>query len=242
MRTLSSNITKRSFTMAIVSFFIDGYNLYHSITGVSRDNKKQICRDAHGNPIKKLKKYRWLDLYHLASLKIRPNEVLHSVNYFTAVVDKTKFSARAKKHRAYINALKASNCNVEEGYFQHKEKTCFQCKNIIQMQEEKQTDVHIATKLLSYGLLREIDVAYIICGDNDLKPAYETLLEFNDHIHLRILLPPYSKNQLLRIWANDPRTPYKNRITIVNITEQDIINSQLEDLIPNTGILKPASW
>ena len=52
--------------MTRVSFFIDGFNLYHSLKDYARD-----CR--------------WLDLRKLCESYLRENEQLGDVYYFTAV-------------------------------------------------------------------------------------------------------------------------------------------------------------
>ncbi|MGE4446236.1 MAG: hypothetical protein AB7C92_06235 [Synergistaceae bacterium] len=52
------------------AFFIDGFNLYHSL-----DN----TRPYH--------KYKWLNLWKLSELLLLPNEKLQDVYYFSAYTD-----------------------------------------------------------------------------------------------------------------------------------------------------------
>jgi hypothetical protein len=68
--------------MSRVSFFIDGFNLYHAIAAEER-----------------FRPYRWLDLTKLAKCFVRPQDNLTTVFYFTALA--TWDADKVARHRAH---------------------------------------------------------------------------------------------------------------------------------------------
>lgn len=100
-----------------VSVYIDGFNLYHAILA-ERDHK-----------------LKWLNMQLLAQSFVRSDEILKDVIFFTAVL--TWNHEKQKRHRNYINALKAVGVEIVESNFKRIGRKDY---------EEKQTDVQIASR------------------------------------------------------------------------------------------------
>src|SRR5690349_13660707 len=113
--------------MKRVRAYIDAFNLYHAI-------------QAMGQP-----ELKWLDLRLLCKSFLRKGEELEKVNFFTAIwmYDREK----QKRHRSYINALKATGVKVHEGNFRTPDKFCYREGKYCPFREEKQTDVSIALEI-----------------------------------------------------------------------------------------------
>lgn len=90
--------------MRKAAFFIDGFNLYHSLA------KKSA-----------LHKYKWLNLWKLAESLLIPNESLSDVHYFTAYTDWNP--DRKKRHLNYVLINESVGCKVTLGKFLKKDRT-----------------------------------------------------------------------------------------------------------------------
>ena len=73
---------------------------------------------------------------------------------------------------------------------------CRYCGGIIHSFEEKETDVRIATKILSDAYKKRCDIAIIVSADSDLIPPVELIREFNPSQKVYVYFPPnrYSSN------------------------------------------------
>jgi len=150
--------------MKRTAFLIDGFNLYHST--------KEI-EDKHDSYVK------WLDLVGMCKSQlphIHKTATLASIHYFTAYRD-FLFSydpESVKRHRLYVQCLKAFDVNVVLGRFKSKETFCNKCKKTFTKHEEKETDVSIAVQLIELFVKNECDIVVLITGDTDLVPAIKT--------------------------------------------------------------------
>jgi cobalamin biosynthesis Mg chelatase CobN len=120
--------------MAKVMFFIDGFNVYHSLQTYDLHTKTLPFR-----------KYLWLDFYSLAERFTRKQDNLVGVYYFTAYATWKPHSV--KRHRVLIDALRSKGVQVVEGRFKNKDGYCKKCGAKFINKEEKQTDVNIAVYL-----------------------------------------------------------------------------------------------
>ena len=112
-----------------VKFFIDGFNVYHSL---------------HCNP--NYHKYKWLDYSKLVSLFIQRQDQIVDILYFTAFANWDP--QKVNRHRILINALRFKGVKVIYGQFQKVNKYCRLCKQYYKTFEEKKTDVNIAVELM----------------------------------------------------------------------------------------------
>lgn len=166
------------------AFFIDGFNLYHSIASV-----------------RGFKKYKWLNLRSLCEKFTTTHEKTCDVYYFTAYA--TWKPESASRHRAYVAANRHFGCTPIFGKFIEKDRVsrvaCNQpcnpennkskCGKTFTAHEEKLTDVNIAVHLLKTCVKGECDALYLMTGDNDLIPALLTAHELCPEINIRLILP-----------------------------------------------------
>lgn len=147
--------------MTKVIYFIDGFNLYHSIVSIQNNTGEYL---------------KWLDIASLckAYLPALGNRVeLVRINYFSALQKYLSISNpdKIQRHKLYIRCLEETGINVILGRFKEKDVYCTSCKQNIKKHEEKETDVSIAVKILEAFKLNECDLAVIITGDTDLTPV-----------------------------------------------------------------------
>lgn len=169
-------------------FLIDGFNLYHSMEALLKEY-----------PDKKIK---WLDLNALARKihhLVAPNISDSRVVYFTTLATHLHLSNPGKiaRHNAYIRALTASRIEVVQGRFQPKDVWAAELQHYVQVHEEKETDVAIASRLLQAGFCDEADVVVVVTADTDLKPAVETFKKLNPGKQVLFAFPWKRKNQIL---------------------------------------------
>lgn len=156
--------------MTRAAFFIDGFNLYHSI---------------ESNP--QYHKYKWLNLHQLSHVFLTKKEKLTNVYYFTAL---TLWKPnKTKRHKTYIRALEQYNVETIYGKFKKRDKTCPKCKKKFTTAEEKQTDVNIAIHLFQKAIEDQYDTAYIISGDSDLIPSVKAVRKTFPDKRIGIIIP-----------------------------------------------------
>lgn len=218
-----------------VSVFVDGFNLYHALI----TSRHKFLPGQPNQPIyeKPYAKYRWLNLRALASQFIGRDEILNQIHYFTAYIPWDQ-QAQAR-HAVYVAALHSVGVSTVLGNFQKKDKRCLaQCRQTFQTYEEKMTDVNIAITLMKSCVKDEHDIAFIISGDNDLKPALETAISLYPNKEIKILLPIEAKAKSMHQWGRD------NNVSCIRINENHLANSQLPTPIHYNGriLTKPPSW
>src|SRR6266404_2373640 len=120
--------------------FIDGFNLYHALD--------KYDRGATPTDQARYQRYKWLCLKSLISTFIRPNdEVLEGVEYFTSYP--TWNESKRLRHATYVSAQIYMGVHVIFGEFKKKTVDCRAlCMKEFQLNEEKQTDVNIATAMV----------------------------------------------------------------------------------------------
>jgi uncharacterized LabA/DUF88 family protein len=208
--------------MAKIVFFIDGFNLYHSLDYFSDGP----------NPLQ-YRRYKWLNLQKLASLFVGRLDTLEEVILFTALA--TWDSEKIKRHRTFIKANESVGVSVVYGEFKRKEKRCTLCKRRYPSFEEKQTDVNIALSLFQYAVTDKYDRAVIVSGDTDLIPAVKAVRSTFPAKQIGVIIPiGRSSEDLLK--QADFR--FKMR-------EHHLSSSRFEDrlVLSDGSILEcPANW
>lgn len=118
--------------------------------------------------------HRWLDLEKLF-LRIRQDDDLVGIRYFTAMVD----GQSREDQLTYLSALQAA-CpliEVELGLFKRTEVKCrvrgcsYPGDRHFRKPEEKRTDVKIALAMLDDAYRDRCDRLVLVSGDSDLVPA-----------------------------------------------------------------------
>jgi len=149
-----------------VSFLIDGFNLYHSISEATQGNEFRKCK--------------WLDLGQLCHSMlhiISPDAKIVHIHYFTAIphhLEKTN-PKKLTRHRLYLRALTSlrdPKITIHEGRIRQQEILIEsnEGKNYIKHWREKGTDVALATHLIYEAQLNTADEFVVISGDSDYVP------------------------------------------------------------------------
>jgi len=202
--------------MEKVIFFIDGFNLYHSIANERRFNK-----------------YKWIDLSKLANNFITKKEHIEEIYYFTALtpwsLDKTN------RQKIFIKAQELKGTKIVYGEFRKKDRRCRLCKKTYTTFEEKRTDVNIAIYLFKLAIQDKFDKAYIISGDSDLIPSIEAVKTLFPHKQIGVIIPIGRRAELLKQKCDFH----------MKIKEKHLKSSILPDIIPlkdNKKLVCPKSW
>lgn len=165
--------------MQKIAFFIDGFNLYHSLKA---------------NP--SLNKFKWLDLRKLSYCFVKDKNTINKIYYFTALA--TWNHQKVKRYQKFIRIQEYNDITVIYGEFRRKTKRCPNCGKIIRTFEEKETDVNIASSLFELAYRDIYDTAMIISGDSDLIPAIKAVRKNFPTKQFCILIPPGRRAELLK--------------------------------------------
>ena len=168
-----------------VGFFVDGYNLYHSLATLAKESGDQSVK--------------WLDLAGLANgclHEIGGSSLLRSVHYFTALPEHLYLTnpGRLRRHQAYLRALTAYGVvrpSIVLGRIMQQQISIQVAGvNVIgRVWREKGTDVALAMALLREASLGDMDEAVIVSGDADYLPAVKVFREMYPRIGLRFAFP-----------------------------------------------------
>ena len=112
--------------------YVDGFNLYYGLKS------------------KGWKRFYWLDIQKLAACLLAKDQGLVRTKYFTSRVSGTlKDPDKPRRQNTYLEALQTlPEFDIFYGHYLAKPVECIRCHNVWQKNEEKMTDVNIATELL----------------------------------------------------------------------------------------------
>ena len=134
-------------------------------------------------------KFFWLDPYALGSTFLTGGQELVRVVYFTARV-RNDPTAQANQG-TYLSALRSmARCEVVEGRFQSKQRTCIKCGHSHTAYEEKETDVSLAAALVEDAATNVYDKAILVTADSDLGPAVRAARRLNSQARIVAAFPP----------------------------------------------------
>lgn len=154
--------------MQRVSFYIDGYNFYRGL----RDKKWQ--------------RFYWLDMVIFCSQFLKSHQQLVEVNYFTAI---PKDKRKQERFDCFLTANRLNpKFTLLLGKFM--EKTIPVGEKLIRTYEEKQTDVHIAVKMIRDVVLDKCDCSILVSADSDLTPPIDFLHEYKPSHRVYVYFPP----------------------------------------------------
>jgi uncharacterized LabA/DUF88 family protein len=167
--------------VATVVAYIDGFNLYYGM-------KKKYGR-----------KFLWLDVVDLAR-RLRPNDQLAQVRYFSAIVKNEP--AAAQRQEDYMSALRARNGDLVEMHLgRFKDRTisrCWVCRQPFRCAcgrryhswEEKETDVAMGAMMVADAAQAVADTTLLISADTDLAPALAAVRRVAVRQRIFLALPP----------------------------------------------------
>lgn len=199
-----------------IAFFVDGFNLYHSIDF---------------NP--SYYKYKWLSLNKLSHCFVTSHDKIDKVLYFTTYA--TWDQAKLVKHQAYVKALQSVGVEVVFGAFRYVDKTCRICHKQYKTFEEKQTDVNVAIKLFQTAVQDLWDTAIIVSGDSDLIPAIQAVKSTFPAKRIGLVIPIGRRAEELKQVADFH----------MKLKEKHLATSQFEDEIIIDGgikLIRPNTW
>jgi hypothetical protein len=150
--------------------YVDGLNLYHSIRALQKPQLK------------------WLDLWSLGQSFLSAGDKLQAVVYFTAIAD--WLPDKARRHRRYIAALRERRVEVVVSRFQRVVKSCNTQARSCAFQEEKETDVALASRVLVDALTGLVDKQVVITADTDQVPMFRQVRAVAPGSELILAIPP----------------------------------------------------
>jgi uncharacterized LabA/DUF88 family protein len=154
--------------------YIDGFNLYFGMKDAGFDN------------------LIWLNIRKLIRNVLRENQVLQEVKYFTSRVRNNP--DKEKRQNTYIEALETTGVQVIYGHYQTNLVKCNRCGHNWNSDNEKMTDVNIATHMLVDAFQDRIDTAVLVSGDSDLVPPIEEIHRIFHGKRVFVLFPPKRHN------------------------------------------------
>jgi uncharacterized LabA/DUF88 family protein len=199
--------------------FVDGFNLYHAIAALDRPE------------------LQWVDLRTLSQTFVRPiSETLVNVFYFSSYANHINRPVQ-KAQKTYVDALKLRKVIPIFGHFKQKERICPSCKYKWNSNEEKETDVNIASSLIDLAYQNVFDRAMIISNDSDLVPAIRLIRKRFPQKRITTIAPPhyYHSNSLIKV-ASD-----KARIRIEHL-EQSLLPPVITDAAKLISITRPYEY
>lgn len=158
-----------------VIVYVDGFNFYYGLKG---------------DP--KWKRYYWLDIVKFFEKFMKPDQELIKVKYFSARPDNQEKNAR---QYAFFQAnMENSRFQLILGKYLKKKITCFNCGNIINTYEEKESDVRIATQIVSDSYEKNCDIAIVVSADSDMIPSVELAKQAGQKVFIYFPSNHYSSN------------------------------------------------
>lgn len=159
--------------------YIDGFNLYFGLKEAG------------------FERYLWLDLFRLSLKLLKPGQRLLHTKYFTSRIKSPE--DKRLRQAEYLDALATLNhLTTYEGQFLSKKSTCLHCGRERQVNEEKMTDVNIATQLLLDAFTDQFDTALIVSADSDLVPPIKAIRERFPTKRVICVFPPKRFSNELR--------------------------------------------
>jgi hypothetical protein len=207
--------------------YVDGYNLYY---GCLKDTSE-----------------RWLDVGKLCAHMLRDDTEIAGIRYFTALV-KSRPDNPGQRHRqqTYFRALRTiPNLTMHLGVFLEKTATRLRADNRskkptyvkVLINEEKGSDVNLASYLLIDNFRARYDLAVVISNDGDLKLPVNWL-RYEHKLPVGVLNPHGNRSLALSPRELPTGSFYKPiRRTVLRA-------SQFPDMVPDAkGIIsKPSGW
>ncbi len=154
--------------------YIDGFNLYFGMMEAG------------------FEKSRWLNL-------AKPSQEIDGVKYFTSRVSNNP--SKQKRQGTYIEALECFKVEIIYGHYQSNKVECNRCGHLWLDQNEKMTDVNIATHMIVDAFQNKYDTAMLISGDSDLVPPIRAVHNLFNQKRVFVAFPPSRHNQTVAVAA-----------------------------------------
>lgn len=157
-----------------VIVYVDGFNFYYGLKSSG------------------WKKYYWLDVVKFFSTFIQPHQELVQVNYFSAIPDNF---GQQKRQDLFFSANKLNPLfKLHLGKFLKKTITCRNCSKTHVTYEEKESDVRVATRMISDVVTDKCDISILVSADSDLIPPIELIRELKPQHKIFVYFPPQRRS------------------------------------------------
>ncbi|MBI5168050.1 MAG: NYN domain-containing protein [Candidatus Eisenbacteria bacterium] len=180
--------------MRRIGFFVDGFNLYHSLVDAQLANRGRSTK--------------WLSLRSLCVWSLGhldPSARLVSIHYFSALTEHERERAPGKiaRHELYLEALRDEGVSVHLGDFKRRASvTCHACgRSIPGGFEEKQGDVGLAVSVLEQMASGGLDGVAIVSGDTDQIPTIRAYRRMYPESPIFLCLPYHRHSDELSVLA-----------------------------------------
>lgn len=158
-----------------MSFYIDGFNLYHAVDAVGDNSLK------------------WMDLWSIAQSYATPDDNLVSVVFFTALNNWD--AAKRARHISFNDAQNSRGVEVELSNFRSVPKVCHTRGQRCRFKEEKKTDVKIALRMLRDCVSDSSDKLFLVTNDSDQVPTLEIIRRDYPRKKVFVISPPGRQEQ-----------------------------------------------
>lgn len=163
-----------------VIVYVDGFNFYY---GIKKEAVEQVLLAWHRQVI-------WT--VYAASSRLSCSKIFLS----PTVGDPDK----SLRQNAFFQAnLENRKFKLILGKYLKKRLECFNCHNIINTYEEKESDVNLATQIVADAYQNNCDIVILVSADSDMIPAIDLAREAGKKVF--IYFPPNHKSSNLRILA-----------------------------------------
>lgn len=159
--------------------YIDGFNLYFGLRS------------------RGWKRFYWLDLKALSQNILQRDQILVKTKYFTSRVKDNP--SKQRRQAIFIDALETlEDFEIYYGKYQQNKVECYRCHHIYSDQNEKMTDVNIATELLCDAFNDRFDTAILFSGDSDLIPPISAVHKYFPEKRVVLAFPPERFNSSMK--------------------------------------------
>ena len=200
-----------------VCVYIDGFNFYYGLRS------------------KFERRFYWLDIVKFFEAFIKPYQELVAVTYFSATPhDKGKYD----RQDLFFSANKLNPLfRLELGRYLPKSKKCSKCGAVHNTFEEKETDVKIATKMISDVVNGVCDISILVSADSDLMPPIEFIKRYKPNHKIYVYFPPDRYSSNLKSIANN----FKKLDGSISTFKKSLLPDTITTPTGYT-IVKPPKW
>ncbi len=150
--------------------YVDGFNFYYGLKA------------------SKWRRYYWLDMVAFFEKFLKPHQVLVQVNYFSAIPHN---KGKEDRQDLFFTANKLNpKFRLHLGKFLQKKITCNNCSATHISYEEKESDVRVATRMISDVVTDKCDASILVSADSDLIPPIELIRELKPRHKIFVYFPP----------------------------------------------------
>lgn len=186
------------FIMRIIAY-IDGFNLYHAIDDIGKPDPRRPNAIAARRP-----HLKWINLWTLCNSFARDGESLVEVNYFSAYAT---WRPAHHRHIDYVKALEHAGVKCHLGHFKEKRHSCRHCSKTWLKHEEKETDVHMASRIVFDAFEDRYDRMLLVTADSDLAPALNLVRSRFPRKQMFVVAPPGRHGHARSLCTNYTLTP-----------------------------------